>query len=74
MKKYIFTFGFNHANKGYCQPIYAKSYDKAREKMFEIHGDKWAFQYDGDTWDGYKNDTDRCWDLEKELEPIYYDR
>jgi hypothetical protein len=71
MNKYIFTFGCGQENAGHCQPIFAGSYGAAREKMFELHGEKWAFQYTGEEWEGLKSREDRYFPLETELEPIY---
>lgn len=71
MEKWIFTFGQNSGLSGYCQPIYAKSMKQAREKMFELHGRKWAFQYSIDKWEEFKSDPERLWHMEEELKPIY---
>jgi len=68
--KYYFTFCGYHELAGYCQPIEAKDYGTAREKMFELHGSRWGFQYSEDEWQGIKNDTNRWWPMEKELETI----
>ncbi len=54
MKKYYFTFGQSHAyayggrtfDKDCVVEIEAENKDDAREKMFEIFGAKWSFQYD----------------------------
>lgn len=40
-----FTFGMGHELAGHVQPIMAENPEAAREKMFEVHGKKWAFQY-----------------------------
>lgn len=56
MKTWHFTFGMNCPLEGYCQPIKAKSYRSAREKMFELHGNKWAFQYSEKEWLQAKED------------------
>lgn len=46
MKKlYYFTFGCGQPHEGWCQPILAKNDQVAREKMHELHGERWAFQY-----------------------------
>jgi hypothetical protein len=68
--KYYFTFCGRHDLAGYCQPIEAKDYGTAREKMFELHGDKWGFQYSEKEWQGFKSDPNRMWPMEKELETI----
>ena len=68
---WYFTFlGDDPKYRGYCQPIRATSFSEARSKMFELHGDKWAFQYDEDTWNRFKSDTRRLWPMERELEVI----
>ena len=52
MNKYYFTFGTNHFTEGgtnlsnFYVVIEAESYYEAREKMFDVRGDKWAFQYE----------------------------
>lgn len=67
MNKYIFTFGCGQELAGKCQPIYAGSWEKAREIMVEQYGTKWAFQYDEEQWEqakeraeqmGYKSETE----------------
>lgn len=54
MEKYYFTFGTAHtlfANgvtwgaDVICE-ITAEDYGQARQKMVDVFGDKWAFQYD----------------------------
>lgn len=71
MRKFIFTFGGNHKLEGKCQPIYAKDYSEAREAMVEVHGLNWAFQYTGEEWEKLKNDKERFWPMEEELESMY---
>jgi len=71
MEKFIFTFGGNHSLRGKCQPIFAKDYSEARNKMVEIHGVRWAFQYTNEDWEKIKNDKNRFWPMETELEAIY---
>jgi len=44
-KVFYHTFGSGHKFSGYCQPIMASSPWIAEEKMFELHGKQWAFQY-----------------------------
>jgi len=56
MKTYYFTFGTNHIHHGMCMANYwiqitAPSYGEARTAMFEKYTDKWAFQYDDDSFD-----------------------
>lgn len=50
MKKYIFTFGLGQPHRKRYQVIYAKSYDEARELMFEAYGNQWSWQYNEDQW------------------------
>ncbi len=57
-----FTFGIGHKLAGQVQPIQAASVEEAREKMFEVHGRKWAFQYNEDEYlqarkEGYARET-----------------
>jgi hypothetical protein len=71
LEKYIFTFGCGQKQAGYCQPIFAKDYEEARNKMFELHGAKWAFQYTGERWDAIKNNPNRIYTIETEMDPVY---
>ena len=50
MKPYYFTFGFGQRYENCFTVIYAKDRNEARDKMFEAHGNKWAFQYDEESW------------------------
>lgn len=50
MNKWYFTFGCNQAFKGYCQVVLADSFEEAREKMCNVYGIKWAFQYSESQW------------------------
>lgn len=47
---YYFTFGFGQKHANGFHVIRAESYEKAREKMHERFGAKWAFQYTEDQW------------------------
>jgi hypothetical protein len=49
-KMFYFTFGFGQENQGKYQPILASSSYNAREKMFEMYGDKWCFEYSEQEW------------------------
>ena len=71
MPEYIFTFGCGQEQAGYCQPIFAAGYGEARVKMFELHGDKWAFQYTREEWEKIRNRPERQWPMERELKPIH---
>lgn len=58
----FFTFGNGQALAGHCQPIKAGSSEVAREKMFEVHGNKWAFRYSEKEYldarlEGYANEA-----------------
>lgn len=71
---WYFTFAGNDpVYGGYCQPIKARSWGEAREKMFELHGAHWCGQYDEEFWNKMKNDSTRWWPLEKELPLIVAD-
>lgn len=57
-----FTFGIGHEFAGHVQPIKADSPEAARQKMFEVYGKKWAFQYSEDEYlkarqEGYARET-----------------
>lgn len=72
MKKFIFTFYQRHKLKNYCQPIYAKDYDVARNKMIEVYGMNWGFQYPEEKWKEWEKEAKkRGIFIEKELPPIY---
>lgn len=47
---FYFTFGVGQKLGGHCQPIQAENYEKARQRMFDIYGNKWAFQYTEEQW------------------------
>lgn len=51
MKSFYFTFGLNHKLSDYYQLIVAENEVAAHRKMFEIHGNEWAFPYTEDEWD-----------------------
>lgn len=64
----FFTFGLGQALQGHVQPIKAVSSAAAREKMIEVYGRKWAFQYSEKEYldarlEGYARETI--------LEPIF---
>lgn len=69
MNKYIFTFGVGQPLGGYCQPIFAENFLKAREKMVELHGRNWCAGYTELEWQKAKTMVGST--LEKELEAIY---
>ena len=45
MKDYYFTLASNQGGPG-CVAVHAKDSEEAREIMFSVYGQKWAFQYD----------------------------
>lgn len=65
-----FTFGQGQKYAGFCQPIYG-TYMTSRRKMFEMYGDKWAFQYSQVEWEAFEKDPRRGYELEKDLELVY---
>ena len=70
MEQYwIFTFGVGQEHGGKYVRIKG-TYREAREKMCNKYGNKWAFQYPEEEWDEYKNDPNRDWKMETELETI----
>lgn len=50
MKKHYFTFGQNSYYHNHVQIIYAESPEQAEDKMFELWGSQWAFQYTEEQW------------------------
>ena len=66
---WIFTFGVGQEHGGKYVRIKG-TYGEAREKMCNKYGNKWAFQYPEEEWDEYKNDPNRDWEMETELETI----
>ena len=72
LKKFYFTFGCGQENAGHCQPIYAKDYETARTRMWDIHGSMWAFQYTEEQWgESRSRALQGFYPLEKEMKPIY---
>ena len=70
MKQYwIFTFGCGQENAGHYVKV-AGNCQEAREKMIAKYGTKWCFQYSEGEWESFKNNPDRYWKLETELEVI----
>lgn len=45
MKSYYATFGMDHDQQGYIQPIAAANENEARKLMFSKYGPKFAFIY-----------------------------
>lgn len=52
---WYFTFCLGSNLGGKCQPIRAESYGKARAKMVEMYGTRWAFQYSSSEWEELKS-------------------
>lgn len=48
-QKWYFTFGFGQEHEN-CFTVIEGTYEEARDKMFKIYGDKWAFQYSEKQW------------------------
>lgn len=46
LKKFYFTFGCGQKHENGYTIVYALDKGKAREKMFDTYGAKWAMQYD----------------------------
>ena len=67
MSYYIFTFGQDQENEGKCVRIEGDEYS-TRKKMFEKYGNKWAFQYSEEEWEAIRNNPQRFWDMEEEIE------
>ena len=47
---YYFTFGIGQVNEGCYYVVENTTFDIARERMFEVFGEKWGFQYSEDEW------------------------
>ena len=67
MNEYIFTFGQGHPLKGRCVRIKG-TYGEAREKMCAKFGLNWAFQYSAEEWERFRNDPNRWWPMEEEID------
>ena len=69
MEKSVWYFTFcsdDPVHGGYCQPIKG-TFGSARQKMCELYGTHWAFQYSTEEWMSIKCDPERWWPVEKEL-------
>lgn len=77
MSKFYFTFGSSkdHAHQRMALPIVADSYAMARDAMFKLYGDKWAFQYTEEEWECMKQraKSETFFNLESELDEINAD-
>lgn len=65
MKSFYFTFGLNHKLSNYYQLIVASDEVTAHKKMFELHGNEWAFPYNETEW--YKSIVEG---YNKNLQPL----
>ena len=54
---WVFTFGKGHENEGHYVIIYG-TFDKARDKMFDMYGQEWSTQYSKLEWDRLSNSGD----------------
>jgi hypothetical protein len=68
LRIWYFTFVNGQELQGYAFPIAARDEVVARREMFKLHGEKWAFCYCEDNWNAIKNDTERTYTLEQELQ------
>lgn len=50
MPDFFFTFGFNSPGRGRFVRIRASDMASAREEMFRVHGERWAFCYTEAEW------------------------
>ena len=66
---WIFTFGTGQEHGGHYVKIYG-THNEARNKMIERYGVKWCWQYSSKEWEDIKNDPNRTFPLETELEVI----
>lgn len=69
MDKHIFTFGQHHEYCDRHQIIFANEPEKAEDKMFEVYGRNWAFQYTEKQWE--KSKSEGFFLKSEPLEPIY---
>lgn len=66
-EEWIFTFGYGQQHAGKCVRIKG-TFGEARAKMFELFGEKWCFQYSAEEWDEMKNDPNRMYPMEEEMQ------
>ncbi len=64
---WIFTFGSGQKHAGHYVKIKG-TYGSARQKMVDKYGLSWAFQYSEEEWNKFKEDPNRWWPMETELE------
>lgn len=56
-KWWIFTFGCGQEHAGHYVRFYG-TFGEARQKMFDHFGDKWAFQYPEEEFDGSETEME----------------
>lgn len=66
---WYFTFGCGQEHGGKYVKIKG-TFASARYRMVEKYEDKWSMQYSEKEWEAMKNDSNRFWDMETELEVI----
>jgi hypothetical protein len=66
---WIFTFGCGQEHAGRYVKIRG-TFNQARQKMMDRYGEQWGFQYSEEKWEEMKNNPNRCWPMETELETI----
>lgn len=65
-EEWVFTFGHGHLFGGKCVRLQG-SFEDTRNRMFNLFGNKWGFQYSAEEWEHMKNDKDRMYPLETEI-------
>lgn len=72
MYLYYCTFGNNHRNADFVQPVYSHNEVEAALKMHEVHGHDWAFCYSEDEFNQIKSDG--CFKNLIEFKPLYTEK
>lgn len=58
LQPFYFTFSKDSLHAKKCVKIWAENWDEARERMNNFYGiDRWAFQYDTETWTNEEGKT-----------------
>lgn len=70
MEKYYFTFLMSDTPRCRCYHVEEGSYEEAREKMIQLYGTNWAFQYSEEEWKISKKQYERICDIN--LLPVHY--
>ena len=63
---WIFTFGYGQRHAGQYVKIFG-TFGEARKKMFDLFGDKWAFQYSELEWKKWEKERPPYYPIETEL-------